>query len=85
MAEMVADLLQAQPLSDQVRRAGMAKTMWAVVRGPDAQGAQAAVDRVIKAALRKRTKRGLERHKQISTAASGRPGPLKIVQNRVAD
>jgi len=46
VAEMVTDLLQAQPLSDQVRRAGMAKTMWAVVRGLDAQGAQAAADRV---------------------------------------
>src|SRR5262249_5525423 len=79
VAEMVADLLQAQPLSKEVRRASVAKTMGAVRCSLDAQCVQSAADHVMKAAWRKASKRGLERHKQISRGATPGPGPLEIV------
>src|SRR5215813_12824642 len=78
---MIADLLQAQPLSKEVRRASVAKTMGAVRGSLDAQCVQSAADHVIKATWRKATKRGLERHKQISRGATPWPGPPEIVQN----
>src|SRR5262249_23193674 len=79
VAEMVADLLQAQPLSKEVRRASVAKTMGAVRGSLDAQCVQSAPDHVLKAAPPNASKRGLQRLKQFSRGPMPWPGRLEIV------
>lgn len=84
VAEMVTNLLQAQPRLDKMRRAGVAEAVWTVIPGLNAQSVKPAGDRMIHATCRERAKRSFERHEDFPGSAT-RPNSLEISYDRVTD
>jgi hypothetical protein len=84
MAEMIANLLQAQTRGDEVTSATMPKTMGTTAWYPNLQCLDTAADNVVHGARRERPKRSFERHEQLSMGTSPASVP-EILKYRVTD
>src|SRR5690348_16003010 len=84
MAEVVADLLERQPLSDKMGRAGVTQRVRPLTRALNAQGAHAWRHQVVQTACDQRPQRSLDREEQAAQRAA-RPNLLHVAKDRVAD
>jgi len=84
MAEMIANLLQAQPCRDEMAGASMAKPVRTMAGYLNAQCLDATADNVVHGARREGPERGFERHEEFSRCTKRSSVP-EILENCVTD